>query len=114
MAPANRIVAFFDPNVDAPYSSSRSATKLSDILAWSDSKLELQHDYIQWLFPVPEASAYSWDAPVLSRADVDAFMEREEIRTNLRRAWVRMMRYACISSRARNALEDIGLATPLD
>ncbi len=34
-----------------------------DILAKSDEWLEATHDYIQWLFPLPERSAFNPDAP---------------------------------------------------
>jgi hypothetical protein len=87
-----RIISFFDPQTHSPYSARSPSTTLPDILSWSDSKLERQHDFIQWLFPVPEASAYSYEAPVLTRGVVESFREREELRTELRRAWVRMMR----------------------
>src|SRR6185437_16980358 len=47
--------------------------RLAEILAWSDARLEAVHDYIQWIFPLPEASGANPSAPVLSQADIAAF-----------------------------------------
>ena len=45
---------------------------LAEILAWSDDELEAVHDYIQWLFPLPEPSMFNADAPVLTPAEIAA------------------------------------------
>ena len=49
---------------------------LDEILEQGDSHLELCHDYIQWLFPTPERSAYNMKAPVLDKATGLSIMER--------------------------------------
>ena len=41
------------------------------MLAFDDDRLERTHDYIQWLFPLPERSGAQPDAPVLTPEDVD-------------------------------------------
>ncbi|CAN7382183.1 opioid growth factor receptor-related protein [Brevundimonas sp. LjRoot202] len=43
-----------------------------DVLGMDDAGLELTHDFIQWLFPLPEPSSAVPDAPVLTAADVEA------------------------------------------
>ena len=47
--------------------------RLVDILAWDDDRLERIHDYIQWLFPLPEASRFNLNAPLLTPEDIKAF-----------------------------------------
>ena len=51
---------------------------LFEVLAFDDAALELTHDFIQWLFPLPERSAAVPDAPVLdadgARAIQDSVM----------------------------------------
>lgn len=42
------------------------------VLGMDDAELELTHDFIQWLFPLPEPSSAVPDAPVLTPADVEA------------------------------------------
>jgi hypothetical protein len=42
--------------------------RLEDILAWPDDDLEEVHDFIQWLFPLPEPSRASpTPTPLFSR-----------------------------------------------
>jgi len=64
---------------------------LSDMWTWDDTRLEDVHDYIQWLFPVPEPSQFNDDAPLLTQDDIAAFAARAELRDNLRRSFVRML-----------------------
>lgn len=45
---------------------------LFDVLGFDDASLELTHDFIQWLFPLPEPSGAVPDAPVLTAEDVEA------------------------------------------
>lgn len=41
-----------------------------DVLAFNDVRLETSHDYIQWLFPLPEPSEAVPGSPVLTPDDV--------------------------------------------
>ena len=45
---------------------------LFDVLGFDDAALELNHDFIQWLFPLPEPSGAVPDAPVLTADDMQA------------------------------------------
>jgi hypothetical protein len=40
--------------------------RLAAVLAFSDDELESHHDFIQWLFPLDQASSFNPDAPVLT------------------------------------------------
>lgn len=66
---------------------------LRDILAWDDERLEAVHDYIQWLFPLPEPSGFNANAPILTPADIEAARAGETIQANLRAAFQRMLRF---------------------
>lgn len=48
-----------------------------EVLAMNDVALEHTHDFIQWLFPLPEPSAAVPDAPVLGPEDIRAIRESE-------------------------------------
>ena len=63
---------------------------LPDILAWDDRRLETSHDYIQWLFPLPEPSAFSPGAPILTDADIAAFHDRPALHAALEKSLARM------------------------
>lgn len=66
---------------------------LKDLLAWPDEWLEDVHDYIQWLFPLPEPSAFNPRAPLLGRAAIDQFLLSDERRRNMVAAFERMLRF---------------------
>ena len=86
-------LAFYDPDIALPYNTREpNTTKFEDIITrWSDNQLEVGHDYIQHLFPLPEPSAYNAAAPLLTAEVRHAFMTRPELHSRLFRAWVRMM-----------------------
>ena len=65
----------------------------AEILAWSDALLEAVHDYIQWLFPLPEASAFNPTAPVLTPELIEAFRASDPMRHRLRASLFRMLRF---------------------
>ncbi len=70
--------------------------KLDQILAWDEARLEDTHDYIQWLFPLPEPSRFNPHAPLLTPADCAEFDRRSELRANMLRAFRRMLAfYGC-------------------
>ena len=66
---------------------------LREIQRWSDEWLEAIHDYIQWLFPLPEPSAFNANAPVLSSQVIQNFRTSTELQANLRVSFLRMMRF---------------------
>jgi hypothetical protein len=66
---------------------------VADILALPDTRLETVHDYIQWLFPLPERSGAQPDAPVLTREDIVAIRDDPAALANLRAATERMLAF---------------------
>jgi hypothetical protein len=66
---------------------------LHDIWTWDDDALESVHDFIQWLFPLPEASQFNPDAPLLTAEDIAAFRTNEQLRANLRRSFDRILSF---------------------
>ena len=56
---------------------------LDEILTWNDRQLEFVHDYIQWLFPLKEKSAYNSSAPILSEEDVAVFRNNQKANQKL-------------------------------
>jgi hypothetical protein len=66
---------------------------LSVIHRWSDEDLERAHDYIQWLFPLTERSAFNSQAPILDAEVIREFRRRPELRQNLRASFVRILAF---------------------
>jgi len=84
------IVRFYDPALETPFDPHEKQSDLESVLTWTDRTLEYRHDYIQHLFPLPEASPVNPDAPVITKETRDTFLARPELRASLHRAWVRM------------------------
>ena len=63
----------------------------ADVLALDDIALEDCHDFIQWLFPLPEASRAVPGSPVLDRRSVARLQASSEARVRLRTAATRML-----------------------
>lgn len=86
--PRAPLVAFYRDG--APDDRGRT---LAEILAWPDEGLEAVHDYIQWMFPLPERSGANPSAPTLDEATIRAFHATAEMRNRLRQAFERMLRF---------------------
>lgn len=59
---------------------------MRSIQRFSLEELEGEHDYIQWLFPLPEGSGVLAQAPRLTNTDLDAFRGDPSLRAELRRS----------------------------
>jgi hypothetical protein len=57
--------------------------KIDRIWIENDSYFEYCHDYIQWLFPLPEPSNFNPDAPLLTEDDITIFKANPIIHANL-------------------------------
>jgi hypothetical protein len=66
---------------------------LKEILAWDDDDLEAVHDFIQWIFPMPEPSQFNSDAPLLTEADIAAFKSDTVLQRNLLKSFDRILRF---------------------
>lgn len=60
--------------------------RLSDLWAFDHARLEAEHDFIQWLFPLETPSPVNPEAPTLDAGTIRAFRESPELRANLRRS----------------------------
>ncbi|CAD6442233.1 a5120602-3a92-494b-8a01-d384c48cc083 [Sclerotinia trifoliorum] len=63
---------------------------ISQILKWDCRKLEDTHDYIQWLFPLPEESMVS-SAPLVDADVFNAFQSSPELQSLLKNSLVKML-----------------------
>lgn len=66
---------------------------LREIESWSDDRLEFVHDYIQWLFPLPEPSGFNPAAPILTSGSVQEFRTRPDLQDALRLSFLRMLTF---------------------
>ncbi|MBD1918541.1 MULTISPECIES: opioid growth factor receptor-related protein [Cyanophyceae] len=66
---------------------------IQEMWAWNFEELECTHDFIQWLFPLPERSAFNSDAPIVNDQVIQAFQGDSILRQNLRRSLAVMLRF---------------------
>jgi len=86
--------------------------RLEEILAWDDAALEAVHDYIQWLFPLPEPSAFNPAAPLPTHADIAAFRANPALRARLLAALARMRRFYGLAGEDAQAAGQRAWLTP--
>ncbi len=69
---------------------------LTEIQSFDHQKLELVHDYIQWLFPLQERSNFNSRAPILSSDHIQAFQTDDRLRQALLKSFALMLSfYGC-------------------
>ncbi len=56
---------------------------LHEIRAWNNARLEGVHDYIQWLFPTRQRSAFNASAPSVGAAEIATFQQDAKLRAEL-------------------------------
>ncbi|KAI9648150.1 hypothetical protein NHQ30_002782 [Ciborinia camelliae] len=80
-----RLIAFFR-NKQPDY----AGRFISQIMKWNHQKLEDTHDYIQWLFPLPEASMV-YDAPLIDADVFASFHHSPELQSILKTSFIKML-----------------------
>ena len=63
------------------------------VLAMDDIALESGHDWVQWMFPLPEPSKAQPSSPVMTEADITVFRTDPVVRANVDRALTRWMKF---------------------
>ena len=116
MADTSALITFYRGAAPDP-----AGRMFDDIVRWDDRRLEMVHDYIQWLFPLPEPSRFNPAAPLLTVADMAAFKAEPRLRAQLLRALDRLLKFfglvrvAETVSRAPNfVVRAAGWLTPLN
>jgi hypothetical protein len=74
---------------------------LTEIWAWDYIRLENVHNYIQWLFPLPEPSKFSNNAPLLDEVVIEEFLKDKELRRSLYRSFKLLLDFyglQCVTS----------------
>ena len=66
---------------------------LSHVRQYAFNDLERHHDYIQWLFPLPEPSGANPYAPLLTQEDISAFESDEALQRSLLESFHLMLQF---------------------
>lgn len=59
---------------------------IDEMWRWDHRRLEMVHDFIQWLFPLPGPSRFNPDAPLLTPQDIAAFRSDPDLQNRVRRS----------------------------
>lgn len=70
----------------------------SDIMQFDQMNLERVHDYIQWLFPLPEVSRAQPQSPVATATDYEVMGQSNQIQMRLGQTTYKMLRFYLHSS----------------
>ncbi|KAF2442919.1 hypothetical protein P171DRAFT_474239 [Karstenula rhodostoma CBS 690.94] len=84
------IIDFYNPHVNGKDAHGRT---LEQMLKWNNDKLERCHDYIQILFPLPEGSMFSYNAPIIDKKTMEEFRSSGLLQMTLNHAFDRMMEF---------------------
>ncbi len=66
---------------------------IGEIWCWDHKRLEMVHDFVQWLFPLPEPSRFNPDAPLLSAADIASFRTEGDLQARAQRSLDLMLEF---------------------
>jgi hypothetical protein len=58
----------------------RNGHTLNEVLAYDDTRFDVEHGFIQWVLPNIEPSNVNLDAPILLDQDIDFYHESEMLR----------------------------------
>ena len=84
--PATPLISFY--RRQSPDDRGRT---LDQVRGFSVPELERVHDYIQWLFPLPERSGANPTAPTLSAEDIEAFTTEPALQAELLASYAVML-----------------------
>jgi hypothetical protein len=82
----DRIVAFYRHEA-----ADHRGRTLREIWTWDQDRLEMVHDYIQWLFPLREPSMFNSSAPLVTDETVAAFTSDPALHDALKLSFVIML-----------------------
>ncbi|HIK14447.1 MAG TPA: hypothetical protein IGS53_04030 [Leptolyngbyaceae cyanobacterium M33_DOE_097] len=80
----------------------RAGRMIQEIWAWDFEQLESVHDFIQWLFPLPEKSAFNPNAPTVDADVIAAFQTNPHLRQNLLHSFTVMLLFYGLQREQQN------------
>jgi hypothetical protein len=80
---------------------------LKQLWEFSNEQIEKSHDFIQWLFPLPEPSNHNLNAPILDNDTIDIFKRDRVLRKNLARSYVYFINFLGFRIKVENGQVEI-------
>ncbi len=106
----SRVVDFY-----AHEGTDSSGRTILDMIAMTDREMESRHDFIQWMFPLHEASSVNPDAPLVDEHSAQILRENIDARQRMHEAITRFARFLGFElSEEGQFVADASLATSRD
>lgn len=64
---------------------------LDEMMQFTHGQLEMDHDYVQWMFPSNEASMLNVEAPVLTKEEAYIISSDPELREKVKQSFIKML-----------------------
>ena len=78
---------------------------ITDIWKFDDREIEHNHDFIQWLFPLAEASRSIRNAPVLTVAQIEQIRASRPMQANIQRSVLRYKEFFASTTKWRSGYD---------
>jgi hypothetical protein len=79
--------------------------RIDQILDFDDVHWDRTHDFIQWLFPLTEASRSVRNAPILTDDEITQIRESESAQANIQRSVLRYKEFLAGTTKWRNGYD---------
>lgn len=66
---------------------------LADMMTWTNGQLEMDHDWVQWVFASNERSMMNGEAPVLTKDESKIFESDPELQDKVKQSFIRMLTF---------------------
>lgn len=84
----SKIIEFYEGKI-----GNNEGYHFEEILKWRDVTLEMEHSYIQWLFPSDEPSNFNTSSPTLTEKDCEIFKKNKHLQEKVKKAFLRMLSF---------------------
>ena len=82
-----------------------AARTIDQVLDFDDAHWERTHDFIQWLFPLAEASRSIRNAPVLTAAQIEQIRASRPMQANIQRSVLRYKEFLASTTKWRSGYD---------
>lgn len=66
---------------------------LREILTWNNGALDMDHDWVQWVFPSNEMSQMNSDAPAMTKNESQIFQADPELKEKVKTSLIRILNF---------------------
>lgn len=80
----------------------QNGTKLDEMMNYTLGQMEMDHDYIQWMFPSNERSRMNGDAPTLSKVEANWFQDTPDLQEKVKLSLIKFLDFLGLELKEEN------------